>query len=318
MKQRNEAHARVAPLSSTVDRGEALLDNIDEQMFDIECDLYSLQGGLEKQISNVSVRDRSENCDEIKREIEEGQLELRRLLEQRKDISEQLDLHCDQLSPIRKVPPEIIRIIFLFWASDRHFLQSPTHVSPNVLTGVCVSWKKIALGMPEIWSFILVEIRKGTFYPDKRTVEMWIERSGSSALSFAIEERDSLFHRSYGGVDQILAPTILHGDTNSEHPAISPIASMLDLFIPHHSRWHRVRLRYNDASPDIIGFASFPMDTTYPLLEEVYLNKGYWWAQQDLDRIKSMMVSAPRLHSVSWLSEKSYKMLAFPWEQLTH
>ena len=147
---------------------------------------------------------------------------------------------------------------------------------------------------------------------------MWIERSGSSALSFAIEERDSLFHRRYGGVDQIPAPTILHGDTNSEHPAISPIASMLDLFIPHHSRWHRVRLRYNDASPDIIGFASFPMDTTYPLLEEVYLDKGYWWAQQDLDRIKSMMVSAPRLHSVSWLSEKSYKMLAFPWEQLTH
>ena len=107
---------------------QALPDNIDEQMFDIECDLYSLQGGLEKQISNVSVRNRSETCDEIKPEIEEGQLELRRLLEQRKDVSEQLDLHCDQLSPIRKVPPEIIRIVFLFWASDRHFLQSPKRI----------------------------------------------------------------------------------------------------------------------------------------------------------------------------------------------
>ena len=123
MKQRNEAHARVAPLSSTVDRGEALLDNIDEQMFDIECDLYSLQGGLEKQISNVSVRNRSETCDEIKPEIEKGQLELRRLLEQHKEISERLDLHCDQLWPIRKVPPEVIRIVFLFWASDRHFFN---------------------------------------------------------------------------------------------------------------------------------------------------------------------------------------------------
>lgn len=113
MEQRNDTHALLAPLSSAVDAG-----------------------GSKKQVSNASVTDRSETCDEIKPEIEEGQLELRRLLEQRKDISEQLDLHRDQLSPICKVPPEIIRILFLLWASDRHFLRSPTYVSPNVLTGV--------------------------------------------------------------------------------------------------------------------------------------------------------------------------------------
>ncbi|EDQ98811.1 uncharacterized protein LACBIDRAFT_335634 [Laccaria bicolor S238N-H82] len=265
-------------------------------------------------------KNRSKTCDEIKREIEEGQLHLQWLLEQRKTISEQLDLHRDQVSPIRKVPPEIIRILFLLWASDRHFLRSPTHVSQNVLTGVCVSWKNIALGMPELWSSILVEIRDGVFYPDKRTVEMWIERSGSSALSFSIEERDSSFHSSHAGVDQI-PPTMPHDNTNSEHPAGSPVAPMLDLFIPHHSRWQRVCLRYNDASPDLLGIACLPipMNTvTYPFLEEVCLDKGYWWAQEDLEHIKSMMVSAPRLHSVTWLSEKSYKMLALPWKQLTH
>lgn len=318
MKQQNEAHALLASLSTTVDRGslpqvikreEALLDNIDEQMFDVECDLYSLQGGLEWQISNVDVRDRSETCDEIKREIEQGQLELRRLLEQRKNISEQLDLHRDQLSPIRKIPPEILRIIFLFWDSERHFLPSPTHVSPNVLTGVCVAWKNIALGTPELWSSILIEIRKGEFYPDKRTIEMWIERSGSSALSFSIEERDSLFRSSHAG----------YGNTNSEHSAESPVASILELFIPHHFRWQKVRLRYNHAFFGKVGFASLPMDTTYPLLEEVYLDERCCsWAQEDVDRINSMMVSAPRLNSVSWLSRESYWTLAFPWEQLTH
>ena len=318
MKQRNEAYAPLASLSTTVGRDslpqvirreEALLDNINEQMYDVECDLCSLQGGLEWQILNVDVRDRSETCGEIKREIEEGQLQLRRLLEQRKNISEQLDLHRDQLSPIRKVPPEIIRIIFLFWASDRHVLQSPTHVSPNVLTGVCVAWKNIALGMPEIWSLILVEIRKRKFYPDKRTVEMWIERSGTSALSFSIEERDALFHSSHAGADQILLRP-------SEHPAESPVASMLDLFIPHLSRWQKVRLTYTDG-PRIVGFPSLPMDITYPLLEELYLDKRYC-CSQDVDCIKSMIVSAPRLHSVSWLSQESYRTFTFPWEQLTH
>ncbi|EDR05938.1 uncharacterized protein LACBIDRAFT_329467 [Laccaria bicolor S238N-H82] len=311
MQQRNDTHALLAPLSSTVDAGEALFDNVDEQMVDVECDLYSLQGGSEKQISSASITDHSETLYEIKPEIEEGQLELRRPLKQRKDVSEQLDLHRDLLSPIRKVPPEII-------SSDSHFLQSPTHVSSSVLTGVCVAWKNIALGMPELWSFILVEIRKGKFYPDKRTIGRWIERSGSSALAFSIEERDSSFHSSHAGVDQI-PPTMPHDNTNSEHPAGSPVASMLDPFSPHYSRWQRVRLRYSDASPGTVVTAlPLPINTTYPLLEEVYLDKGYWWAQEDLDCIKSMMVSAPRLHSVTWLSEKSYKMLAFPWKQLTH
>ncbi|EDQ99342.1 uncharacterized protein LACBIDRAFT_335096 [Laccaria bicolor S238N-H82] len=288
MKQRNEADALLAALSSTVDRGEALLDDIGEQMFNVECDLQSLQGGLEGQISNTRFRNRSETCDEIKPEIEEGQLELRRLLEQRKDISEQLDLHRDQLSPIRKVPPEIIRILFLLWASDRHFLRSPTYVSPNVLTGV-----------------------------SGRILHSWIERSGSSALSFSIEERDSFFRSSHARADQN-PPIILYGNTNSEYLE-SPVASMLDLFIPHHFRWRKVRLRYNRALRGKVRLASLPMDTTYPLLEEVYLDEScYSWAQEDVDRIKSMMVFAPRLHSISWLSWESYRTLAFPWEQLTH
>ncbi|KIJ94211.1 hypothetical protein K443DRAFT_683944 [Laccaria amethystina LaAM-08-1] len=319
MKQRNEAHALLA---STVDRGslrqvikreEALLDNIAEQIFEVEGDLHSLQGGLEWEISNLDLRERSETCDEIKREIKECQLELRRLLEQRKNISEQLDLHRDQLSPIRKVPPEIIRIIFLFSTSDMHFLRSPAHVSPNVLAGVCVAWKNVALGTPELWSSIMVEIWNGKFHPDIRTVEMWIERSGSSPLSFSIEER--YIHFLLSRFSHI-PPTELYGN---ENPAESPVASMLDLFIPHHFRWQKVRLRYEHPSFGKVGFASLPMDATYPLLEEVYLNESRCsWAQEDVDRIKSMIVSAPRLHSVSWLSRKSYLTLAFPWKQLTH
>lgn len=169
--------------------------------------------------------------------------------------------------------------------------------------------------MPELWSSILVEIRNGKFYPDKRTVEMWIERSGSSALSFFIEERDSLFRSSHEGFGQVLR-SLLYSDTDSEHPGESPVASMLDLFIPHHFRWQKVRLRYNDVWPEAVGFASFPMDTTYPLLEEVYLDKRCW-CKQDVNRIKSMMVSAPRLHSVSWLCHESYWTLVFPWEHFS-
>lgn len=225
-----------------------------------------------------------------------------------------LDFHRDELSPIRRLPPEIIRIIFLFWASDRHFFQSPTCVSPSVLTGVCVSWRNIAFGMPELWSLIVVEIRNGKFYPDKRTIEKWIKRSGSYALSsFSIEERDPLFHSNLTVRLGPVLRTLLYGDTNLDHSAESPVASMLNLFIPHHFRWQKILLRYKNAWNGKVGFASLPRNATYPLLEEVHLYENHsLWALEDVDRIKSMMISAPRLHSISWLSQKSYATLAFP------
>jgi len=325
-KQRNEAHAWLASLSTTADKGslphvikheEILLGDIDEQMLNVEGELYVL-GGLEcEDVTYPGNHARPEPSDDVKREIEQGQRELRRLSEERKNISKQLDLHRDQLSPIRKVPPEIIRLIFLFWDADRRLLRTATYVSPNVLTSVCIAWKNIALGTPELWSSILVEIQKGVCYPDKRVVEAWLERSGSSPLSISIEERDPFLRSSSAGVDLTL-PTVPDAEPESEHPTESAVSSMFEVFIPHHSRWQKVHVRYKDAWSEKTGFASLPKDTSFPLLEELYLEKSYWLEQDDVDRITSTMLSAPRLHSVNWLSQKPFTTLTFPWAQLTH
>ncbi|KIJ94205.1 hypothetical protein K443DRAFT_683933 [Laccaria amethystina LaAM-08-1] len=325
-KQRNEAHAWLASLSPTADKGslphvikheEILLGDIDERMLNVKGELYSL-GGLEyEDVTYPGNYARPEPSDDVKREIEQGQRELRRLSEERKNISKQLDLHRDQLSPIRKVPPEIIRLIFLIWDADRRLPRTATYVSPNVLSSVCIAWKNIALGTPELWSSILVEIQKGVCYPDKRVVETWLERSGSSPLSISIEERDPFLRSSLAGVDYTL-PTVPNAEPESEHPTESVVSSMFEVFVPHHSRWQKVHLRYKDAWSEKTGFASLPKDTSFPLLEELYLEKSYWLEQDDVDRITSTMLSAPRLHSVSWLSQKPFTTLTFPWAQLTH
>ena len=166
-KQWNEAHVWLTSLSTIADKGslphiikqeEILLRDIDKWMLNVEGKLYDL-GGLEyKDITYPGNYAQSEPSNEVKHEIEQGQRELWRLLEEQKNISKQLDLHWDQLLPICKVPPEIIHLIFLFWNADRRLLQTGTFVSPNVLTSVCIAWKNIALGTPELWSLILIEI----------------------------------------------------------------------------------------------------------------------------------------------------------------
>ena len=154
-------------------------------------------------------------------------------------------------------------------------------------------------------------------YPDKRVVETWLERSGSSPLSISIEEQFSFFRNSRAGVDYTL-PTVTDAEPESEHPTESVVSSMFQLLIPHDSPWQKVHIRYTDAWSEKTGFASLPKDTSFPLLEELYLEKSYWVEQDDVDRITSTMLSAPRLHSVSWLSQKPFTMLTFPWAQLTH
>ncbi|EDQ98810.1 uncharacterized protein LACBIDRAFT_335633 [Laccaria bicolor S238N-H82] len=139
-----------------------------------------------------------------------------------------------------------------------------------------------------------------------------------AAASWTIptEERDPFLRSSRAGIDYIL-PTILTAEPESEDPTDSVVSSMFEVFIPHHSRWQKVRIRYKDAWSEKTGFASLPKDTSFPLLE-LYLEKSYWLEQDDVDRITSTMLSAPRIHSVSWLSQKPFTTLTFPWAQLTH
>ncbi|EDR14709.1 uncharacterized protein LACBIDRAFT_321937 [Laccaria bicolor S238N-H82] len=124
----------------------------------------------------------------------------------------------------------------------------------------------------------------------------------AASWTISIEERDPFLRSSRTGIDYTL-PTILTAEPESEDPTDSVVSSMLEVFIPHHSRWQKVHIRYKDAWSEKTGFTSLPKDTLFPLLE-LYLEKSYWLEQDDMDCITSTMLSAPRLHSLThfWLS----------------
>ncbi|KAF8632777.1 hypothetical protein AX15_001680 [Amanita polypyramis BW_CC] len=74
------------------------------------------------------------------------------------------------LSPIRKLPAELLRDIFL-WNFEEH------PCCAWVLSAVCTSWRRLVLQTPGLWSKIrLVTTQQSS----ADTIRLWLERSGTS------------------------------------------------------------------------------------------------------------------------------------------
>ncbi|KAK2465099.1 hypothetical protein APHAL10511_002907 [Amanita phalloides] len=74
------------------------------------------------------------------------------------------------LSPIRKLPSELLRDIFI-WNFDEY------PCSAWVLSAVCKSWRTLVLNSPKLWSRIRLVTN---LQSSADTIRLWLERSGTS------------------------------------------------------------------------------------------------------------------------------------------
>ncbi|KIL61481.1 hypothetical protein M378DRAFT_13520 [Amanita muscaria Koide BX008] len=74
------------------------------------------------------------------------------------------------LSPIRKLPSELLRDIFLWY-----FQHDPK--CAWTLAAVCATWRRLALQTPRLWSKIRL---RTTQHSSADTIRLWLERSGLS------------------------------------------------------------------------------------------------------------------------------------------
>jgi len=126
-------------------------------------------------------------------EISDLEIEAARILEpfRRKHdlLLEQLSSHRRLLSPVRRLPVEILREVFLCCLSNNPDSWMKQYECPLLLTRVCSRWRRLALSMPQLWSIIHAVI-PGDSAPrvivsaQKRVtaIQQWLLRAGASPL----------------------------------------------------------------------------------------------------------------------------------------
>ncbi|TEB39404.1 hypothetical protein FA13DRAFT_758 [Coprinellus micaceus] len=123
---------------------------------------------------------------------EESQLE--ELKRQRDELTARINTHRGLLSPLRALPEDILREIFILSLPSNHnFTISPTH-TPIVLAHVCRRWREVVF---TVWSSIHIPLPASPSLVS--LVELWLTRTRSLPLSL-----------SFSSVKPKYGPTIPH------------------------------------------------------------------------------------------------------------
>ncbi|KAJ6501907.1 hypothetical protein C8R45DRAFT_924387 [Mycena sanguinolenta] len=125
--------------------------------------------------------------DELESQVAMYDKALSSLQFRRKQLLQSIKTHKSILSPIRRLPPEILGEIFslivraTFHSSGYTPLPVTQH-APWLLTRVCRHWSAVALATPTLWSMIYVNLDHGGYRGAVPLVKLSLARSGSAAL----------------------------------------------------------------------------------------------------------------------------------------
>ncbi|KAI0355357.1 hypothetical protein OH77DRAFT_1504200 [Trametes cingulata] len=122
--------------------------------------LHDTTKGLEARINDAR--------DALARIVEERTAAIRDMERELAAVEDRLALTKAYVSPIKRLPHELLRHIFLFNFEDCAW-------SAWVLSAVCAVWRKVALSMPTLWSKIRLVTTQAS---SAETIRLWLERSG--------------------------------------------------------------------------------------------------------------------------------------------
>ncbi|KAH9481742.1 hypothetical protein JR316_0006269 [Psilocybe cubensis] len=97
------------------------------------------------------------------------------------------------LSPIRRLPPEILTEIFEYCLPSDKFIRASPYEAPLLLTHVCSAWRNACIANPLLWRSL--EIANDCFVLDNvhcrnasSLTHMWFSRAGACPLSLSVED----------------------------------------------------------------------------------------------------------------------------------
>lgn len=180
----------------------------------------SLQAALTRQ----TLLDEEKKVAQLDEQILGLQLKLERMTMLR-DKSERAAQDCRFiLSPIRKLPHEILAEIFSH-CEDDEFLYPPIHVlavdpDPLPLAWVCRSWRNVVLSTPQLWRALKIDLTKDRErylrFPDER-IQWYLSLSRAIPLRLDVTWLDTTWQEATA-------------------------MKYLRLFMPHFDRWESINV----------------------------------------------------------------------------
>ncbi|KAJ3511790.1 hypothetical protein NMY22_g15540 [Coprinellus aureogranulatus] len=127
-------------------------------------------------------------------ELDQQIHEMQQALEQRKAgqarLKTAVDAHRSLLSPMRRLPAEVLQQIFLLCRAAHRMPLLRKEEAPILLTRVCSAWRNLALDTPHLWDSIHIPIPNGITKPSAQfhvnRAERWLERTKQVPLSISI------------------------------------------------------------------------------------------------------------------------------------
>ncbi|KAL1719217.1 hypothetical protein EV715DRAFT_290429 [Schizophyllum commune] len=119
-----------------------------------------------------------EDLDNLEVEIQRVDDEITRLQALREQIRAQLALSRAMVAPVRRLPPELLALIFLEHA-DEFPEDERTLITTITVASVSATWRWVACNVPELWTHISLAPTAASTYPH---LELCLSRSGSSLL----------------------------------------------------------------------------------------------------------------------------------------
>ncbi|KAI5896718.1 uncharacterized protein SCHCODRAFT_02569644 [Schizophyllum commune H4-8] len=110
---------------------------------------------------------------------------LAQIVHQEAQSRNQEALSAAMLSPIRRLPPEILSVVFEFALTEKWKRNCIGHSSLNVAK-VCSIWRATALSTPQLWKYINIDILLLINHPWKKAIETHLLRSREIPLSIRL------------------------------------------------------------------------------------------------------------------------------------
>ncbi|KAF8172441.1 hypothetical protein BJ912DRAFT_932397 [Pholiota molesta] len=244
--------------------------------------------------------------------ISAAELHVRNLRREREELLQRIDKYRTLISPVRRLPPDVLREIYIACLPDDRNPTMSSDEAPVVLTRVCASWRSIAMNTPRLWAALHIPVPgpESNVSYDSTTgeritvtevmdtrlaaVREWIKRSGSLPLSFSLHEHEVYPPSDYAGV-------------------------FLRCISEYRTRWKSLSLAC--AATSFAKIREIP-PSEIPLLETLSLLLSRTDESNFTEIIKwkdSSIFSASQIRSLSICSLNS-PIFEFPfrWSQLTH